>query len=244
MLPPLCTVYAYPWNDKEELGWVEEAEALALDAKRQPVLSLGPLFIKAHPVWKRGLDILVAALALVILLPVLAVIALAIRWTSRGPVLFRQRRSGRGGKPFTLYKFRTMVVDAEAKKKDLLVFNEQDGPAFKIKKDPRTTTLGRFLRRTSLDELPQLWNVLRGDMTLVGPRPLPCAETAACEPWQRQRLDVVPGLTCIWQVRGRSRVTFAEWVRMDICYIRSLSLGQDLKLLLQTMPVVFLGKGH
>src|SRR5262249_21379046 len=133
--------------------------------------------------------------------------------------------------------------DAEAKKKELLALNEQDGPAFKIKRDPRITPLGRLLRATSIDELPQLINVLLGDMSLVGPRPLPCHETAGCASWQRQRLDVTPGLTCIWQIKGRSRVSFADWVRMDIQYIRNTSLLQDLKLLLMTVPALLLRKG-
>ena len=176
-------------------------------------------------------------------MPLFALVAAAIRLTSPGPVIFRQWRTGRGGVPFRMNKFRTMVVDAEARKVDLMARNEQDGPAFKVRNDPRITPIGRFLRRTSLDELPQLLNVLRGDMSLVGPRPLPCDETRACETWHRQRLDVTPGLTCIWQVRGRSQVSFADWVRMDVQYIRSRSLAQDLKLLLLTMPAVVGGKG-
>jgi lipopolysaccharide/colanic/teichoic acid biosynthesis glycosyltransferase len=142
-----------------------------------------------------------------------------------------------------MFKFRTMVVGAEELKQDLLALNEQDGPAFKITHDPRGTRIGRFLRCTTIDELPQLWNVLRGDMSLVGPRPLPCAESDACLPWQRRRLHVTPGMTCIWQVSGRSQVSFAEWVRMDLRYIRSLTLGHDLKLLAQTVPAVILRKG-
>jgi lipopolysaccharide/colanic/teichoic acid biosynthesis glycosyltransferase len=124
-----------------------------------------------------------------------------------------------------------------------MTMNEQDGPAFKIKNDPRITRVGRLIRSTSIDELPQLWNVLRGDMSLVGPRPLPCNETESCHGWLRQRLDVTPGLTCIWQVRGRSKVSFADWVRMDVQYIRSRSLGGDVKLLLQTVPAVVSRKG-
>src|SRR5262249_30144394 len=139
--------------------------------------------------------------------------------------------------------FRTMFANAEARKHELLALNEQDGPAFKMKNDPRVTGIGWFLRSTSIDELPQLWNILRGDMSLVGPRPLPCAETANCADWQRQRLDATPGRTCIWQVHGRSRVSFAEWVRMDVRYIRSRSLWRDLVLLLLTVPAVLLRRG-
>ncbi len=156
-------------------------------------------------------------------------IAAAIKFTSPGPVFFRQSRSGRGGRPFFMYKFRSMVVDAEESKSELLTLNEQDGPAFKLTSDPRVTRLGQFLRDTSLDELPQLINVFKGDMSLVGPRPLPCEETAGCLDWQRRRLDVTPGLTCIWQVRGRSRVTFNEWVRMDLQYVRRQSCGKTSK---------------
>jgi lipopolysaccharide/colanic/teichoic acid biosynthesis glycosyltransferase len=152
-------------------------------------------------------------------------------------------RAGLGGRSFWLYKFRTMVVGAETKKKDLMELNEQDGPAFKIKNDPRVTRVGSFLRKTSIDELPQLWNVLKGDMSLVGPRPLPVEESAECNPWQRKRLEVTPGITCIWQVRGRSKVTFAEWCRMDINYVRNLKLFHDIKILLQTLPSVLLRRG-
>ena len=158
-------------------------------------------------------------------------------------MFFRQKRSGLGGREFVMVKFRSMATDAEVRKSELMALNEQDGPAFKIKNDPRTTVLGRLFRRTSIDELPQLWNVLRGDMSLVGPRPLPCNETAACQGWLRRRLDVTPGLTCIWQVRGRSKVSFSEWVRMDVQYIRSRSLGGDMKLLLQTVPAVVSRRG-
>ena len=142
-----------------------------------------------------------------------------------------------------MYKFRSMVVDAESLQKALLAQSEQDGPAFKMRNDPRITGIGHFIRKTSIDELPQLWNVLRGDMSLVGPRPLPCHESDACTPWQRRRLDVTPGLTCIWQVYGRSRVTFAEWMRMDLIYGRSRGLLHDLKLLIKTIPAVLFRRG-
>ena len=239
-LPPtICTVYSYAGG--EEIP--EESATPAGDSPGRAVAALDALFVQGLPVWKRGLDVVGTVLGLIVLLPLFLTIALAIKLTSRGPVFFRQMRSGRGGKPFLIYKFRTMRVDAEERKQELLALNEQDGPAFKIRNDPRVTALGRFLRITSLDELPQLWNVLRGDMSLVGPRPLPCAEARACVSWQRQRLDVTPGLTCIWQVRGRSRVAFADWVRMDVEYIRKRSLWQDVKLLLLTVPAVIFRRG-
>jgi lipopolysaccharide/colanic/teichoic acid biosynthesis glycosyltransferase len=207
------------------------------------VLGLEQLLVRRQPAWKRAIDVYGAGVALLLLSPALAIIGAVVKLTSPGPVIFGQLRSGRGGVPFRMYKFRTMVADAEARKAELMARNEQDGPAFKVRDDPRLTRVGRFLRRTSLDELPQLVNVLLGHMSLVGPRPLPCSETRACETWHRQRLAVTPGLTCIWQVKGRSRVTFAEWVRMDVRYIRSRSVWQDLKLLASTVPAVVLGKG-
>jgi lipopolysaccharide/colanic/teichoic acid biosynthesis glycosyltransferase len=169
--------------------------------------------------------------------------AIAIKLSSHGPILFAQRRAGLGGQPFTIYKFRTMVVDAEQRKASLKGLNEQDGPAFKMKHDPRITRIGRLLRTTSLDELPQLWNVLKGDMSLVGPRPLPCDESDAARLWHRQRLDVTPGLTCIWQIRGRNSVTFDQWMRMDMEYVRRRTLWHDLRLLLETIPAVLFSRG-
>jgi lipopolysaccharide/colanic/teichoic acid biosynthesis glycosyltransferase len=136
-----------------------------------------------------------------------------------------------------------MCVDAEARKQSLRHKSEQDGPAFKLKNDPRVTRIGSILRKTSIDELPQLWNVLKGDMSLVGPRPLPVDESNGCETWQRRRLDVTPGLTCIWQIEGRSEVTFAEWVRMDVKYMRRLNILHDLSILFKTVPAVLLRRG-
>ena len=179
-----------------------------------------------------------AVAGLLLLWPLFILIGLAIKLTSPGPVLFKQHRAGLGGRPFLFHKFRSMVVDAEDRKRSLAELNEQDGPAFKIKADPRVTPIGAFLRKTSLDELPQLWNVLRGDMSLVGPRPLPCDEQNQCEGWYHQRLDVAPGLTCIWQVEGRSTVLFDEWMQMDRDYIRSRSAMLDLMLLLRTVLAV------
>jgi lipopolysaccharide/colanic/teichoic acid biosynthesis glycosyltransferase len=212
---------------------------------RQSGISLNPLsFHRPTPWWKRSIDFTGAAIGLTVLAPVLIVIAAAIKLTDPdGPVIFRQRRAGLAGRPFMIYKFRTMYADAEARKAELMALNEQDGPAFKIEHDPRVTPLGRVLRKTSLDELPQLLNVLRGDMSLVGPRPLPVGESDACDPWHRRRLDVAPGLTCIWQVHGRSRVSFDEWARMDIRYIRRRKLWHDMSILLQTIPAVLLRRG-
>jgi len=240
LTPPLCTVYTYPSEEKKVASGKNGTSG---QGKRPTALALDKLFVQPMPLWKRTVDVVGAAVGLLLLLPLLCVVSLAIKLTSSGPLFFTQLRAGRGGKPFLIYKFRSMVVDAAAKQRELLSLNEQEGPVFKIKKDPRVTALGRFLRKSSLDELPQLWNVLMGDMSLVGPRPLAWSEAQACSGWRRWRLDVRPGLTCIWQVRGRSLVAFADWMRMDLQYVRTLSLKQDLKLLVLTVPAVILGKG-
>ena len=142
-----------------------------------------------------------------------------------------------------MYKFRSMIPDAEVHKASLMTMNEQDGPAFKIERDPRVTRLGSVLRKSSLDELPQLWNVLKGDMSLVGPRPLPCEETRNCEGWHRRRLNVTPGITCHWQVNGRSRESFADWARADIAYTARRTVWKDLKILWKTIPAVITCRG-
>jgi lipopolysaccharide/colanic/teichoic acid biosynthesis glycosyltransferase len=202
------------------------------------VAPLEPLLVARTPLWKRSVDVMCASIALILLSPVLFVVAILVKVSSPGPIIFRQRRAGPGNHPFTMYKFRTMVNGAEKMLANLQKFNERDGPAFKMKRDPRTTRIGRFLRKTSLDELPQLLNVLKGDMSLVGPRPLPCHEANACLPWQRRRMDVTPGITCTWQIQLRSKVTFTEWMRMDIGYARGRSFLNDLKILLKTIPAV------
>lgn len=194
---------------------------------------------------KQVMDVVCAAvLLLVVSLPMLLV-ALAIKLTSPGPVLFRQQRSGLNGQPFTMFKFRTMVTDAEQQQQELAAFNEMDGPVFKITNDPRITPLGSLLRKFSVDELPQLWNVLRGEMSLVGPRPLPVDEVRRFNDLaHRRRLSVKPGLTCLWQISGRNEVKdFKDWVRLDLEYIDNWSLWLDLKILLRTVPVVLLGTG-
>jgi len=194
---------------------------------------------------KQGLDYLGAALLLILLAPLFAAVALAVMLTSRGPILFAQRRAGLNGRPFTLYKFRSMRAGAENLRDALAPRNEMKGPVFKLSADPRVTPLGRFLRRHSLDELPQLWNVLRGEMSLVGPRPLPLEEVARfAEHAHRRRLSVRPGLTCLWQISGRNDIAdFDDWVRLDLAYIDQWSLWLDLKILLATIPVALLGRG-
>ena len=161
----------------------------------------------------------------------------------KGGVFYRQKRTGLGGREFEFWKFRSMKPGAHATREFLEAANEQSGPVFKIRNDPRMTRVGRFLRKTSIDELPQFWNVLKGDMTLVGPRPPLPAEVAKYEPWQRRRLDVVPGLTCLWQVGGRSDIGFLDWVRMDLQYIRRRSARLDLWILWRTPLAVLLGRG-
>jgi lipopolysaccharide/colanic/teichoic acid biosynthesis glycosyltransferase len=175
----------------------------------------------------------------------MAFAALMIRMTSKGPVIFRQRRAGRFGKPFVMYKFRSMTDDAEMRRAELEPFNQMQGPVFKVESDPRITPFGRWLRRTSCDELPQLINVLMGDMSLVGPRPLPLYEVERFEnAAQRRRLSVKPGLTCLWQISGRNQVRdFRDWVKLDLDYIDRWSLALDLKILLRTVPAVIMGLG-
>lgn len=194
---------------------------------------------------KQTLDFVGALVLLLLASPVFLLAALAVKLTSSGPVLFRQQRSGLNGRPFTMLKFRTMVTDAEQLKAELASFNEMDGPVFKVTNDPRVTPVGRFLRKWSVDELPQLWNVLRFEMSLVGPRPLPVDEVRRInDPAHRRRLSVKPGLTCLWQISGRNEVSsFKEWVRLDLEYIDNWSLWLDLKILLKTIPVVLTGAG-
>jgi len=194
---------------------------------------------------KRPFDLLGSMFVLIGLSPLYLLIALLIKFTSRGPVLFRQQRSGLNGRPFTIYKFRTMTADAEERKKDLTALNEMRGPVFKVTNDPRITPIGRILRKYSLDEFPQFFNVLRGEMSLVGPRPLPVDEVKRFDDFShRRRLSVKPGLTCLWQVSGRNNVVdFKDWVRLDLEYIDNWSLWLDVKIIWRTVPVVLGGVG-
>ena len=186
-----------------------------------------------------------AFIALLLMAIPMAIVALMIRVTSQGPVIFRQRRAGRFGKPFVMYKFRSMTDDAEMRRAELEPFNQMSGPVFKIESDPRITRIGHWLRLTSFDEVPQFVNVLLGDMSLVGPRPLPLYEVEKFENTaQRRRLSVKPGLTCLWQISGRNQVRdFRDWVRLDLDYIDRWSLALDFKILVRTIPAVILGLG-
>jgi len=237
-------------------------DAVAFAAVADDVLSPAPaLYIVADTtrlaglqgLIKRSLDLLLSGSALLILSPALAVISLLVRKSSPGPIFFVQERIGKNGVPFDFYKFRTMVHNsddaihrqfaamfihggAESEKKD-------SGKVFKMTNDPRVTAIGRWLRKTSLDELPQLWNILMGEMTLVGPRPPIAYELDHYQPWHHERLRVTPGLTGLWQVSGRSNVPFEEMVRLDLHYINSWSVGEDVRIMLKTIPVVLRGSG-
>jgi lipopolysaccharide/colanic/teichoic acid biosynthesis glycosyltransferase len=237
---PDCEVFLHP---DERVPFDDESQQRPKELVDQRATPLQALFAHPTPMVKRATDIVGAIIGLIVVAPLMLVLAALIKLTSPGPVFYSQWREGHGGRLFRIHKFRTMCVDAHERQSELRAFSEQDGPAFKMRDDPRTTRIGQFLRRTSLDELPQLWNVLVGQMSLVGPRPLPIHESLKCLPWQRQRLAVRPGLTCIWQVKGRSTVSFVEWMRMDLQYVRRNSFVRDLHLILATGPSLVAAKG-
>jgi len=193
---------------------------------------------------KTGIEVLMASAALLILSPFLAALALMIKATSRGPVIFKQLRVGIRGRKFYIYKFRTMVSNAEKLKAALMEFNESDGPAFKIKNDPRITKIGGFLRKTGLDEIPQLINVIKGEMSLIGPRPMLPNEVTAQEEWHLKRMSVKPGISCSWQVQPfRNNVTFEQWMRLDRDYVENWSIFTDVKLIFRTIKSIFAARG-
>ncbi|MDK0862108.1 sugar transferase [Clostridium perfringens] len=188
---------------------------------------------------KRFMDIFVSILGLILLSPILIVVSVLIKLDSKGPVFFSQKRVGLHGKTFNMYKFRSMVVNAEEIKDKLKEQNEMSGPMFKMKNDPRITKIGKFIRKTSIDELPQLLNVLKGEMSLVGPRPSLPKEVKEFEPWMLERLEVKPGITCYWQVMGRNSIGFREWMELDVKYVHERCLSLDLKLIFKTFFVLF-----
>ncbi len=205
--------------------------------------SLATFFYNKVPIWKRIMDVFGSALCIIVFSPIIIGVACAIKLTSKGPVFFTQKRSGLGGNPFNVYKFRSMVVGAAEKKRELEKYNLRTGPVFKMENDPRVTVVGTFIRKWSLDEVPQFFNVLRGDMSLVGPRPPTLCELPGYDKWQKRRLEIKPGITGIWQITARHNKCFKEWVRMDIEYINRCSIFLDIKILLKTIPAVISCKG-
>jgi exopolysaccharide biosynthesis polyprenyl glycosylphosphotransferase len=240
----VCEKYGIPFAVPASAFRLERAQAMDSSA-----VADGYLHYQTHEAkpqqeaMKRLFDIVASGAALWLLLPLFVVVMALIKLTSRGPVFFRQKRVGLHGYTFNMLKFRSMVTDAESLKNSLRDANEQSGPVFKMKNDPRVTRIGRFIRRYSIDELPQLINVLRGDMSLVGPRPPVPDEVAKYEAWQRRRLSVRPGLTCLWQVSGRNQISFEDWMVLDMQYIDHWSLGRDLNLICRTIPIVLSGRG-
>ncbi len=220
------------------------SHASALDLDGNPEFIIGTKGQGWPSVVKRGFDLAISAILLVLLAPVFLVVAILVRWTSSGSAFFGQTRVGLNKRQFRMYKFRTMTADAEQIQDQLLALNEMTGPVFKIKDDPRITPLGRILRKTSIDELPQLFNVLKGDMSLVGPRAMSLRDYQLFDQdWQRRRFSVKPGITCLWQVNGRNSVPFETWMELDMQYIDKWSLWLDFKILAQTIPAVVRGSG-
>lgn len=224
---------------------LRKARSTAEELAGDPLLTLSTGPLDGWPVFvKRAIDMLLSAALLLALSPLLLVTAILIKLTSPGPVFFRQKRLGLNKRQFSICKFRTMVPDAEKRMAELEELNEVSGPVFKIKNDPRITPVGKFLRTTSIDELPQLFNVLKGDMSLVGPRPLPLRDCDGLEQdWHRRRFSVRPGITCLWQVNGRSSIPFEKWMELDMQYIDEWSLWLDFKILAGTIPAVLKGSG-
>lgn len=208
---------------------INEQEIIEIERKESAIYNIS----------KRALDIIASTLGLIILSPILLVVAILIKLESKGPAIFSQKRIGLNKKEFKMYKFRSMVQNAEELKEKLAKENEMSGPMFKMKNDPRVTKVGRFIRKTSIDELPQLINVLKGEMSLVGPRPSLPKEVSKFEPWMLRRLSVKPGLTCYWQVSGRNNIDFEDWMKLDLQYVNDRSFWLDLKLIFKTAGVLF-----
>jgi lipopolysaccharide/colanic/teichoic acid biosynthesis glycosyltransferase len=223
-----------------DIEWIIPSEEFPKTGLRKSILS------KEFPyLLKTAIDIVFSVVLLVCLIPIFIFVGILIKFSSKGPVFFKQERIGFDGKTFKILKFRTMVRDAEDLKKRLMKFNEVSGPVFKIKKDPRITKIGGILRRTGLDELPQFWNVVRGHMSIIGPRPPLESEVRQYEKWQMRRLSVKPGITCTWQVEpNRHDISFEEWMYLDLEYIDNWSNKKDLKLFFKTIKTVFTAGGH
>lgn len=221
------------------------SKARQTDLHGFPLLTFETTSIKlGHLLVKRVFDFVTSGIGLILLSPFFLIVGICIKMTSEGPLFFKQERCTLYGRKFVFYKFRTMVADAESKLKDIVKYNEMNGPVFKMTNDPRITKIGKWLRKYSIDELPQLWNVFKGDMSLVGPRPPIPREVEEYDFWQRRRLSMRPGITCLWQASGRNRIVdFKEWMKLDMEYIDNWSLGLDFKILLKTIPIVLMGIG-
>ncbi len=225
-------------------GYPELQEAIAERDEVEEIINVSEVEEdRLYAVMKRLIDIITTFVLLVLFLPLIPVVTILIKLDSPGSILYKQKRVGKNGKEFDFYKFRSMVVGAESVIGALKPLCGMDGPIFKLKEDPRITPVGRFLRRSSLDELPQLINVLKGEMSIVGPRPNLPSEVSHYLPWQRKRLDVTPGITCFWQIAGRSHIGFQEWMRLDLEYIRKRSMRTDFMIMLKTIPAVIARKG-
>jgi exopolysaccharide biosynthesis polyprenyl glycosylphosphotransferase len=244
-LASLCEHHGIAIRTDPRLFWSKRRERAALAREEDsPLAGVPGSSDEWQTVMKRFIDLMVSLSLLVVLAPVFVVVALLVHFSSEGPIFFRQTRVGLNKRQFTIYKFRTMIADAEKVQNQLLAQNEMSGPVFKIKNDPRITPLGRVLRKTSLDELPQLFNVLKGEMSLVGPRAMSLRDYKLFElDWHRRRFSVKPGITCLWQVCGRNSIPFERWMELDLQYIDKWSLWLDLKILLQTVPAVWRGTG-
>ena len=239
-----CAEYGVRVNIVPRLFEILSSQTSIDDIEGIPLLDVAQAELsRFNMLVKRCFDLAVGGAVLLVSLPVIAVLALLVKLDSPGPVFFRQERSGRGGHVFRIFKLRTMHVDAEARREELAALNEYSGPMFKIKRDPRLTSVGVYLRRWSLDELPQIFNVMRGEMSLVGPRPLWVEEARQCRGWTKKRLDITPGITGLWQVLGRNDIPFDEMVKLDYMYVTGWSLSWDVKLLLQTVPAVLGRRG-
>ena len=210
-----------------------------MEEKQLEVESESSVEFSLYEAIKRLIDIICSFVGILVLSPLFIIIAIIVKFTSKGPVFFSQKRVGRNGKEFDMYKFRSMVVNAEELKEKLAAQNEMSGPMFKMKDDPRVTKVGKFIRKTSIDELPQLWNILKGDMSLVGPRPSLPKEVAQFDEWMYKRLEVKPGLTCYWQVSGRNNIDFEDWMKLDVKYVEERNLWIDIKLIFKTVGVLF-----
>lgn len=234
---------SHPANVEDQVQSEERKPRLVAPATPANQRFITPIRRDGYNLWKRGLDVTASGIALLVFFPVMLITGVAIFLTDRGPMFYRSRRIGRGGKPFHVLKFRSMYVDADKRVQELWAMNKHDGPVFKIQNDPRITPIGQFIRKFSIDELPQFINVFRGEMSIVGPRPLHEYEVEKFDEYAMERLWVKPGITCYWQIMGRSNLTFEQWMNLDHKYMEDMSLLTDLKIIVKTPAAVFKSEG-